>query len=69
MDGLDVFGQRLVGRRARAGRGAALLPVVVAAGGDFQILAKRKDGVIAFHRVDPFIALGDGSERMPNVFF
>jgi hypothetical protein len=25
--------------------------------------------MIVFHRVDPFIALEDGSERMPNVFF
>src|ERR1035437_1584480 len=35
MDGLDGFGQRLVFCSARTGRGAAFLPVVVAAGGDF----------------------------------
>ena len=31
--------------------------------------AKAKDRVIVLHRVDPFIALADGSERMPSVFF
>ena len=45
------------------------LPGVVAAGRDFQVQAERKDRVIFFHRVNPFIALQDGSERMPNVFF
>ena len=40
-----------------------------AAGGDVQIGTKQADGMIGFHRVDPFIAFVEGSERMPNVFF
>jgi hypothetical protein len=43
-------------------------PVVIAAGGDFQMLTQGEDRVIVFHGVDPFIALGDGSERMLSVF-
>ena len=55
--------------RPQARSGAPLQPVVVAAGGDFEIGTKQKQGVISFHRMDPFVAFGDGSERMPNVFF
>lgn len=54
--------------RLRAGRVEPALRVVIAAGKDVQIFTKRQDGVIVFHRVDPFVAFGDGSERMPNVF-
>jgi len=43
MEGIDRLGQRLVFHRARAGVGASIEPVVVAAGRDFQIAAKRQD--------------------------
>ena len=39
----DRLGQPLILRRARTGTNAPLLPVVVAAGGDFQSAAQRKD--------------------------
>ena len=69
MNLVDLLGQRLIFHGARAGTGTPPLPVVIAAGGNFQVQAERQDGMIVFHRVDPFIAFGDGSERMPNVFF
>ena len=42
---------------------------VVTAGRNLQLLAEPQDGMLVFHRVDPFIPFEDGSERMPNVFF
>ena len=69
MNRFDLLGQGLIGQRARARSRASIEPVVVAAGGDFQMLAQEQDRVIGFHRVDPFITLGGGSERMPSVFF
>jgi hypothetical protein len=68
-NGGDPAGELLIGQGAWAKAITALLPVVEAAGGDFKELTQSQDGVIGFHRMDPFIALGDGSERMPNVFF
>src|ERR1039457_5667297 len=52
-----------------AGLGLAVAPVVVAAGGYFQGLAKRANGMVGFHRVNPLKPLVGGSERMPKVFF
>ena len=69
MDGLNFLGQRLIFQGAWAGRGAASLPVIITAGRDFQILAQRADGMLGFHRVNPCIAFGDGSDKMANVFF
>jgi len=40
---VDFLGQSLVLRRTWARTGLSILPVVVAAGGDFQIVAKRQD--------------------------
>src|SRR5271168_1245707 len=68
-NGGDLSGELLVRHRARSGVVTALLPVVKAAGGNLEELAQGQDGVIGFHRMDPCIAFGDGSERMPNVFF
>jgi len=45
---------------AWARRCAAAKPVIITAGGDFQILTQRQDGVIGFHRVNPFKAFGAG---------
>ena len=69
MDDLNGCGQRLIFQGARAGHRAAFLPVVITAGGNFQMPAQRQDGVVGFHRVDPFVAFGDGSDKMANVFF
>lgn len=68
MDVFDLLGQRLVLHRPRAGRVEPMLSVVIAARRDVQSLTKRPDGMMAFHRVDPSVPLGGGSERMPNVF-
>ena len=65
---LNLQSQGLVGHGTRAGAGAPLVPGVVAAGGDVQIGAQGEDGVIVFHGLNPCMAFGDGSERMPNVF-
>jgi hypothetical protein len=69
MNLLNLSGQHLILRTAWAGMRPPLLPSVVPAGGNFQVQAERQDGVISFHRVDPFIPLEGGSERMPSVFF
>src|ERR1039457_3127678 len=69
MDGLNFLGQRLIFQGAWAGGGAASLPVVITAGGNFQMAAQRQNGVISFHRMNPFIAFGDGSDKMAKVFF
>ena len=69
MDGLNFLGQRLICHGAWAGRCAAALPVVITAGRDFQILTQRADGMLGFHRVNPCIAFGDGSDKMAKVFF
>ena len=68
MNRFDRIGQGLVGRRAWTGRSAPPLSVVVAAGRNVQVQAERQNRVLVFHRIDPFIPLADGSERMPNVF-
>src|ERR1039457_1982693 len=52
-----------------AGLGLAVEPVVIPAGGDFQGLAERANGMVGFHRVNPFKTLVGGSERMAKVFF
>lgn len=69
MDQLYLPGQLLILRGARAGRSAPLLPVIIAAGRDAEDLAQQADGMFIFHRIDPLVALGGGSERMPSVFF
>src|SRR5690242_21390927 len=53
----------------RAWATAPGLPVIITTGGNLQLLAEPQDGMLVFHRVDPFIPFEDGSERMPNVFF
>ena len=45
------------------------LPVVVAAGRDFQRLAQSPNRVLSFHGVDALEPFWGVSERMPNVFF
>src|ERR1035441_513543 len=45
-----------------AGLGLAVEPVVIAAGGDFQGLAERANGMVGFHRVNPLKPLVGGSE-------
>jgi hypothetical protein len=69
MNLVDLLGQRLIFQGSRAGTKTPPLPVVIAAGGNFQVKTKCQDGMIIFHRVDPFIPLEDGSESMPSVFF
>lgn len=69
MNLVDLLGQHLVFHRSHARTNTPPLPVVIAAGGNFQVQTEREDGVIRFHRVDPFIPFGDGSERIPSVFF
>ena len=54
---------------APAGLGLPVLPIVIAAGGNFQGLAERANGMLGFHRVNPLKAFLGGSERMPKVFF
>jgi hypothetical protein len=69
MNLVDLLGQRLVLRGSRTGADASVLPGVVAARGNFQMQAERENRMFVFHRVDPFIPLEGGSERMPKVFF
>src|ERR1039458_10309426 len=61
-------GQARIFLGARAGLGLAVDPVVIAAGGDFQSLAQRANGMLGFHRVNPLKTLEGGSDRMPKVF-
>jgi hypothetical protein len=68
MDGLDLLLQSLVLEDSRARATAPGLPVIVTTGRNLQLLAEPQDGMLVFHRVDPFIPFEDGSERMPNVF-
>ena len=69
VNGLDAARQTLIGQGAWTGRLAALLPGVVTAGGDGQVMTQGQDGMAGLHRVNPAIAFVDGSERRPNVFF
>ena len=69
MDLPDLAGQFLIFQSSGAGMDGTICPVVIAAGGDFKSVAQGADRVVGFHRVDPFEAVADGSERMPNVFF
>src|ERR1035438_5081837 len=62
-------GQARIFLGARAGLGLAVNPAVIAAGGDFQSLAQRANGMLGFHRVNPLKTLDGGSDRMPKVFF
>src|SRR6185503_9892819 len=43
MNLFDLLGQALIGQRAWTGSRASLKPVVVATGGDFQMLAQNQD--------------------------
>src|SRR4029453_6060624 len=65
----DLSGQRLIFQGPRARTNTSPLPIVKATSGNFQVKTERQNGMILFHRVDPFITFGDGSERMPSVFF
>src|SRR5208283_4541976 len=65
----NLLGQTLIFQGARAGLGLAVEPVVIAAGGHFQGVAERANGMLGFHRVNPLKTLDGGSERMPKVFF
>src|SRR5436190_16300367 len=69
MDGFDLLGQRLVLERPRPGGSEPTAPIVIAAGRGIERGAEHRNGVLFSHRLDPFVALGSGSERMPNVFF
>src|SRR5688500_11949690 len=65
----DELDQSLVFQSAWARTSAAFLPVIVAAGRDIEVGAKAMNGIVGFHRVDPFKPVEGGSERIPNVFF
>ena len=65
----DFSDQHLVFDDAPSRANRPRLPVLVTIGGNLQLLAEPQDGMLVFHRVDPFISFEDGSERMPNVFF
>jgi hypothetical protein len=69
MDLGNLLEQARIFLGAWAGSGLAVEPVVIAAGGDFQGLAERANGMVGFHRVNPLKPLLGDSERMPNVFF
>ena len=69
MDDGDLLNQCLILSGAEPGTLASAIPVVEPAGRDLEVVAKRRDGMIESHRVNPFVSLRDGSERMPNVFF
>ena len=64
----DLVGQFLICQSSGAGMDGTICPVVIAAGGDFKNVTKGADRVVGFHPVDPFKALADGSERIPNFF-
>ena len=65
----DVHFELLILLLPCSGLALALLPVVIAAFGDFKSLAEQRDGMLIFHGFDPLEALLGGSERMPKVFF
>jgi len=56
--------QRLVFDGARARDVTPRLPDVITAGRNFQLLAEPENGMVVFHRVDPFIFFENGSERI-----
>ena len=68
VDRLDDDGQSLVCDSTRPRAIGTLLPHVVAAGSNIEVLVKGLDRMVGFHRVDPFAPVMGGSERMPNVF-
>jgi len=67
MNLLNFSGQGLVFDGARPGRHAAVAERN-SRWGKLPSTGRAKDRVIGFHRIDPFIPLEDGSERMPRVF-
>ena len=69
MNLVDLLGQHLIFHGSHARTNTPPLPVVIAAGGNFQVQTERQDGMVISHRVDPFIPLEGGSERIPSVFF
>ena len=69
MNGPNLLGQLLVLEGSRPRCFAPSKPSVITALGHLEVRAKQVDGMVAFHRLNPGVTLGDGSERMPNVFF
>ncbi len=69
LDSVALSAQDLVLQRPRPGIPTTAIPIVEPARGDLDGLAEHKDGMFVSHRVHPLVALGDGSERIPRVFF
>ena len=69
MDQGDLLNQGLILLEANPGSLATAIPVVESAGRDLEVVTKHGDGMIEPHRVNPFESFGEGSERIPNVFF
>ena len=69
VDGRDLLNQCLILERTGPWALTSPIPVIEPAGRNLEVGAKRRDGMVGSHRVNPFVAFPDGSERMPNVFF
>ena len=65
----ELAQQALIRLGPRTRLGLPSLPVIIAAGRNGQRLAQLTNGMLGFHRGDPGVPLGDGSEIIPNVFF
>lgn len=68
VDGRDLLNQCLILQRTGPWALTSPIPVIEPAGRNLEVGAKRRDGMVGSHRVNPFVAFPDGSERMPNVF-
>ena len=69
VDGRDLLNQCLILQRTGPWTLTSPIPVIEPAGRNLEVGAKRRDGMVGSHRVNPLVAFPDGSERMPNVFF
>ena len=69
VDGRDLLNQCLILERTGPWALTSPIPVIEPAGRNLEVAAKHRDGMVGSHRVNPFVAFPDGSERMPNVFF
>ena len=69
VDGRDLLNQCLILQRTGPWTLTSPIPVIEPAGRNLEVGAKRRDGMVGPHRVNPLVAFPDGSERMPNVFF